>query len=140
MGAGAEVIGEAKPVILFDGVCNLCNSSVQFIINRDPQVKFHFAALQSETGGRLLQSSDLPTQVFQSIVLIKNGTVYQKSDAALEIARQLSGLWPALYAFKIVPPFFRDFVYNQIAKNRYGWFGKKDHCMIPTPQLKSRFL
>lgn len=128
------------PVILFDGVCNLCNGSVLFIIKRDPRSQFYFAALQSDFGNRQLKNFGLPATELNSVLLIKGGTLYQKSNAALEIAKQLSGLWPALYIFKIVPPFLRDGIYTWIARNRYRWFGKKDACMIPTPELKSRFL
>lgn len=129
-----------KQVILFDGICNLCNSSVQFVIQRDADVKFNYAALQSSAGQQILKEHHLPSTDFYSIVLIKDGKVYQRSRAALEIARGLSGLWPLMYAFVIVPPFIRNGVYNWIAKNRYRWFGEKDECMIPTPELKSRFL
>lgn len=128
------------PVILFDGVCNLCNGSVLFIIKRDPKSQFYFAALQSDFGNKQLKNFGLPATELNSVLLIKGGTLYQKSNAALEIAKHLSGLWPALYIFKIIPPFLRDGIYTWIARNRYRWFGKKDTCMIPTPELKSRFL
>ena len=129
-----------KQVILFDGVCNLCNSSVQFVIQRDLSGKFNYAALQSAAGQQLLEAHGLPVSDLYSIILIKDGKAYQRSRAALEVARQLSGLWPLLYVFIIVPPFIRNGVYNWISRNRYRWFGKKDECMIPTPELKSRFL
>lgn len=128
------------PVILFDGVCNLCNGSVLFIIKRDPKSKFYFAALQSDVGSSQLKKFGLPPAELNSVLLIKAGKLYQKSNAALEIAKHLSGLWPALYILKIVPSFLRDGVYSWIARNRYHWFGKKEACMIPTPELKSRFL
>lgn len=136
MGASDSI----ESVILFDGVCNLCNSSVQFIIRRDPKATFRFAALQSEAGQQLLKSFGLSTDSFHSIILIKNGKFLQRSNAALEIAKGLTGLWPLLYGFKLIPAFFRDPLYNLIANNRYRFFGKKDHCMIPTPELKSRFI
>jgi predicted DCC family thiol-disulfide oxidoreductase YuxK len=129
-----------KQIILFDGVCNLCNGAVQFVIKRDRWGKFNYAALQSSSGQQLLKEHHLPLTDFYSIVLIKNGKVYQKSRAALEIARGLSGLWPLLYTFIIVPSFIRNGIYNWISANRYKWFGRKDECMIPTPELKSRFL
>jgi predicted DCC family thiol-disulfide oxidoreductase YuxK len=129
-----------KQIILFDGVCNLCNTSVQFVIQRDTSGKFNYAALQSVAGQKLLKENNLPANEFYSIILIKNGEVFQRSRAALEIARELSGLWPLLYVFVIVPPFIRNGIYNWIAKNRYRWFGRKEECMIPTPELKSRFL
>ncbi len=131
---------EQKRIILFDGLCNLCNGSVQFIINRDSKAYFTFASLQSSFGQYQLHKFGLPTNQLYSVVLIKDGILFQKSNAALEIVRGLDGLWPALYFFKIVPPFLRDWIYGIIAKNRYSWFGKKDACMIPNPELKSRFI
>lgn len=129
-----------KQTILFDGVCNLCNSSVQFVIHRDPHRSFQFAALQSTSGKGLLQEHHLPEGNLYSVILIREGTVYQRSSAALQIARGLTGLWPLLYVFIIVPPLIRNAVYDWIASNRYRWFGEKNECMIPTPELKSRFL
>ena len=131
---------EPNQIILFDGLCNLCNGSVQFIINRDAKKQFRFASLQSSFGNHQLHKFGLATNQLYSIILIKEGRYLQKSNAALEIARNLDGLWPAFYIFKIVPRFLRDWAYDCIAKNRYSWFGKKDSCMIPTPELKSRFL
>lgn len=128
------------PVILFDGVCNLCNSSVQFIIARDAKAQFRFASLQSAYGQRQMSKFNLPASELNSVLLIKDGKLYQKSSAALHIARMLSGAWPLMFAFIIVPPFIRNAVYDFIASNRYKWFGKKDECMIPTPELKSRFI
>jgi predicted DCC family thiol-disulfide oxidoreductase YuxK len=128
------------PVILFDGVCNLCNSSVLFIIKRDPNSRFYFAALQSEFGYAQLKKFDWPGTEMNSVLLIKDNQLYQKSNAALEIARHLNGLWPVLYIFKIIPSFVRDGLYTWVANNRYRWFGKKEACMIPTPELKSRFM
>jgi predicted DCC family thiol-disulfide oxidoreductase YuxK len=127
-------------VILFDGVCNLCNSSVQFIIRHDPDGRFKFAALQSAAGQSLLRDHHLDPSDFTSIVLLLNGGIYQKSRAALEITRRLPGLWPLLYFFIIVPPIIRDRIYDWIAANRYKWFGRTEECMVPTPELRSRFL
>lgn len=137
MGSPAEV---NKPVILFDGVCNLCNGAIQFIIKRDKKNRFQFAALQSAYGQQQLQRLNIPATALQSIVLIDGDKFYQRSKAVLEICRQLRGLWPALYIFKILPGFLRDGVYNFIANHRYRWFGRQDQCMIPTPALKARFL
>ena len=131
---------EANHIILFDGLCNLCNSSVQFIITRDSKKYFKFASLQSSFGTHQLQKFGLPANELYSIIFIEDGRYLQKSNAALEIARNLEGVWPAIYILKIVPRFLRDWAYDLIAKNRYSWFGKKDSCMIPTPELKSRFL
>ncbi len=138
MGSIDPVIPER--IILFDGVCNLCNSSVQFVINRDPKGKFHFAALQSPFAQELLRNHGMLGQELYSIIFIKNGKVYERSRAALEVARNLTGLWPLLYLFVVVPPFIRNAVYDWVAGNRYKWFGERNECMIPTPELKSRFL
>ncbi|MFN8357309.1 MAG: thiol-disulfide oxidoreductase DCC family protein [Spirosomataceae bacterium] len=127
-------------VILFDGVCNFCNNSINFIIDRDPNGVFKFASLQSEVGQQLLNDNGLKTSDFDSIVLLKNGKVFQKSVAALEIARELTAPWSWLYIFKIFPAVLRDFFYDIIAKNRYRWFGKLEACRIPTPDLRARFL
>ena len=129
-----------KSLLLFDGVCNLCNSSVQFILLRDKKDRFRFASLQSDYGQDLLREHNLPTETFNSLVLVENGKVYKKSTAALRIARKLKGLWPLLFAFIIIPPFIRNFVYDIIAKNRYRWFGKKEECMLPRPEWKQKFL
>ncbi|RYD77175.1 MAG: thiol-disulfide oxidoreductase DCC family protein [Sphingobacteriales bacterium] len=128
------------PVILFDAVCNLCNSSVQYVIKNDKDALFKFASLQSNSGQHLLQKHALPQEDFTSFVLIENDTAYIRSTAALRVARRLSGPVKLLYGFIIVPAFIRDAVYNFISKNRYRWFGKKDSCMIPSPGLKQRFL
>lgn len=130
----------AKSVLLFDGVCNLCNSSVQFILARDPKAKFRFASLQSDEGQALLQEFEDRPSDLSSVVLIEDGQLYTRSDAALRVARQLSGGWPLLYAFIVLPRALRDAVYDWIARNRYRWFGKRDSCMIPSPELRSRFL
>jgi len=127
------------PVILFDGVCNLCSGAVQFVIKRDKKNIFRFASLQSSFGQRVLQNCHLSTGNFTSFVLLQNGRVYVKSAAALLVARQLSGFWPLLYAFIIIPSFLRNIVYNVIAANRYKWFGQKEACWIPSPELKIRF-
>jgi len=129
-----------SPIILFDGVCNLCNSSVQFIIQRDPKTIFKFASLQSDTGKNILEKYQLSKDKIYSVILIINNKPYDRSRAALEIARRLSGLWPAMYMFIAVPPFIRNFVYDWISKNRYRWFGVRNECMMPTPEMKQRFL
>jgi predicted DCC family thiol-disulfide oxidoreductase YuxK len=131
---------EEKKIVLFDGVCNLCNRSVQFIIKRDRRKQFHFASLQGKAGQELLQQFNLSTDNLNSFILIENGILYRKSSAALRIARKLSSGWPLLYAFIIIPSFIRDAVYSLIAKNRYKWFGKSESCMLPAPGLKDRFL
>jgi len=129
-----------SPIILFDGVCNLCNGAVQFIIRRDPGARFKLAALQSESGQTLLALHGLTTASFETIVLIEGSTVYTHSTAALHIVRHLSGMWPIMFVFIWLPRPLRDGIYHWISRNRYRWFGKQDACMIPTPELRSRFL
>lgn len=121
-------------------MCNLCSGSVQFIIKRDPAARFRFASLQSAFGQHQLDKFKLSKTDLYSVILLKGEKCFQKSDAALEVARNLNGLWPLLYAFKIIPAVFRDFIYSWIAQNRYAWFGKKTSCWIPTPELRSRFI
>jgi len=129
-----------QPIILFDGICNLCNSAVQFIIKHDNKKLFRFASLQSETGQKLLSEYDLPLNEMNSFILIENGKAYNRSTAALRVAKKLNGILTWLYGFIIIPKIFRDSIYDWIAANRYKWFGKKEECMIPTPELKARFL
>jgi predicted DCC family thiol-disulfide oxidoreductase YuxK len=131
----------SHPIIFFDGVCNLCNASVQFIINHDPKGRFHFAALQSRLGEELMLKEQMPVDEYQSILLLEpDGRVFKRSTAALRIARKLSGLWPMMYLFIAIPAFIRNPIYDFIAKNRYKWFGKRESCMFPTPEIKSRFV
>jgi predicted DCC family thiol-disulfide oxidoreductase YuxK len=129
-----------KPIILFDGICNLCNGAVQFVIKHDPAGIFVFASIQSNIGQKLLQTYQLPINNFNSFVLIQNNEAFTKSTAALKVSKQLKGAVKLLYGFIIVPAFIRNAVYNTIAKNRYKWFGKKEACMVPSPSLQSRFL
>ncbi|MDQ3289746.1 MAG: thiol-disulfide oxidoreductase DCC family protein [Bacteroidota bacterium] len=132
---------EASPaIILFDGVCNLCNGFVQFVIRYDQKKYFRFAALQSEAGHKVLQGVQYSNYAFDTVVLVENGKYYTRSTAALRILRHLSGGWPLAYAAIILPAFLRDFIYAGIAKNRYRWFGKQESCLLPTPELKLRFL
>lgn len=127
-------------ILLFDGVCNLCNSSINFVIKHDKNDVFRFTALQEEPGKSLLKQYSIDPKDTDSIVLIENGKAYVKSSAALKAAKHLDGGWPLLYGFIIIPAFIRNVVYDFIAKNRYKWYGKKDSCMIPTPELKAKFL
>lgn len=127
------------PVVLFDGVCNLCNTSITFIIRHDPTGIFRFAPLQSDHGERLLQGFRARPKG-DSVVLILGDRYFVKTSAALRIAIRLSGLWPMMGIFLIFPAFLRDPVYDLIARYRYQWFGKRESCMIPTPELRSRFL
>jgi len=133
-------MNKTKKIILFDGVCNLCNKSVTCVIKRDKKDVFRYAALQNEAGQRLVKKHDIDTSKTDSIILVDGDRAYTKSTAALKIARHLGGGYPLLYGFMIVPNFIRNWVYDYIAKNRYKWYGKKESCMIPTPELKSKFL
>lgn len=131
---------ENKSIILFDGVCNLCNSTVQFVIKTDKKKIFRFASLQSEFGQSILAKYHLNTTALSSLVLLEGDRVYTKSTGALRIARKLQFPFNLFYIFIMVPPFIRDAVYNYIAKNRYKWFGKEEACWVPTPELKERFV
>jgi len=130
----------SHPVVLFDGVCNLCNGSVQFILKRDPQGRFRFASLQSEPGRRLMTEHGLDPDALSSVVVVEEGRVWKESSAALRIARHLPGAWKLLRVFTLVPRPLRDAAYRLIARNRYRWFGKMEACWLPTPELKGRFL
>jgi predicted DCC family thiol-disulfide oxidoreductase YuxK len=127
------------PVILFDGVCNFCDASVQFILKRDHHEVFYFASQQSEVGQTLLEKYNVPGEI-ESIVLIENDKAYFKSAAALRISRHLRGAWKLLSILMIIPSPIRNFVYDLIARNRYKWFGKKDSCMLPPENVRKRFL
>jgi predicted DCC family thiol-disulfide oxidoreductase YuxK len=131
-------IDPGTPIVLFDGVCNLCHGVVQFVIRHDPNARFRFASQQSEAGRALLESHQLPEMT--SVVLILNGRALLKSDAVLELARLLPAPWTWAVAFKFVPMRLRDFVYDLVARSRYSIFGKKDACWLPTPDLRGRFL
>jgi predicted DCC family thiol-disulfide oxidoreductase YuxK len=135
-----DLIAEHPYIIFFDGVCNFCDSSVQFIIARDPSHKFRYASLQSDTGQTALRHYGLPEGEINSVLLIEHGQLHQESDAALRIARQLNGLWPMFYIFWWLPRFMRDGVYRLIARNRYRWFGQKESCRIPSPEERVLFL
>jgi len=127
-------------LILFDGYCNLCSGTVQFILKHDRKAKFCFASLQSENGKALLQKHQLPTDSFGTFVLVENNTVFTKSTAALRIVKSLSGMWPLLYVAIIIPRFLRDAIYNLVARNRYKWFGRRDSCWMPDSKWKDRFI
>jgi predicted DCC family thiol-disulfide oxidoreductase YuxK len=126
--------------MLFDGVCNLCNATVDFVIRRDRRGAFRFASLQSAAGRALLGKHGLPPDVLDSIVLLDDDGAHTRSTAALRIARRLGGAWPLLYAFIIIPRPFRDLVYDFIGRRRYRWFGKRDTCRVPTPAEHERFI
>ena len=141
--ASASGSGEATDVgavVLFDGVCNLCNGWVNFVIDRDPAVRIKFAALQSDPGKLLLAKHKIADSYLDSIVLIEGGAAYFKSTAVLRASRHLRFPWRVLKVFLIVPRPLRDLVYRGIAKRRYRWFGKREACRVPTPELQAHFL
>ena len=127
-------------IVLFDGVCNFCNGSVNFIIARDPEGYFKFAPLQSKIGEKLLAEYKINKNLTDSVILIENNRAYTHSTAVVQIARKLSGASRWLYGFVVVPKFVRDFFYKLFARNRYKIFGKKDSCPTPTPEIRRRFL
>lgn len=131
---------DKKNIILFDGVCNLCNKSAQFILKHDKKKHFLFASLQSDAAVNLLLQFNSNISNLSSIILIENGKVYEKSTAVLRIARNLSPVWNLFYYFIFLPIKFRDYLYDFVARNRYRWFGKSEHCLINTPQNANRFI
>lgn len=136
-----ENLPDNKKIVLFDGVCNLCNDAIQRIIKHDKKDIFRFASLQSEIGKKLVEERGLDPEELDSIIMIDPGVAYyRKSTAALEISRDMAGGYSLLKNFLFLPEGLRDGIYDFIANNRYKWFGKKDQCMIPTPELRSKFL
>ncbi len=133
-------LSEGHPIVLFDGLCNLCDGFVQFVMKRDKAEAFRFAPLQSEAGRTLLHHFNLDENAMDTVILIENSAMHTKSTAALRTVRNIGGVWGLAYVFIILPKFIRNRVYDFIAKNRYRWFGKKDACMIPTPEVRARFL
>jgi len=131
---------DENPIILFDGVCNFCDAAINFVLKQDKKGVFRFAPLQSEAGQRILRQYNLPIKDFESFVLIDAGKVYKKSAASLRVLNNLAWYWKVSQIFWIVPRFIRNAIYDFIAKNRYKWFGKKEECMIPTPEVRNRFL
>lgn len=131
---------QLSSVILFDGVCNLCNGFVNFVIARDPAGRFRFGPLQSPAAQRLLGSIDSRESWPDSLVFVDNGRIWTRSAAALRVARGLTFPWPLVYVFVVVPRPLRDWIYNRVARNRYRWFGKQAVCMMPTPALRARFI
>ena len=133
-------VTKKKAIILFDGVCNLCNASVQFILKYDDKNQFLFAPLQSDAGRKLLLQFNVENINLMSIVLIEDDKVYEKSTAVLRIGKKLRAPWNFLYSFIIIPKAMRDYIYYFIAKNRYKWFGKKDTCLPVSSKYKNRFI
>ena len=127
-------------LVLFDGVCNLCNALVQFVIRHDPKAKFRFAAIQSDIGRTIFQKYGMDPVDLQTFVFISDNQVFLRSSAAIAVASRFGGAWRMCAIFWLIPRFVRDAVYSAIAKNRYRWFGRKETCMIPTPGIEKRFL
>ena len=139
----AETAENASPthqLILFDGVCNLCNGFVQFVIERDPDGRFQFGALQSAAAQRVLDQHHASSPLLDSVVLLEEGRVFNGSTAALRIVRRLRFPWPLAASLLLIPRPLRDWIYAGVARRRYRWFGKREHCMVPTPALRSRFI
>jgi len=136
-----ENLPKDKKIILFDGICNLCDATVQFIIKRDKKDMYRFVALQSELGQQIIKHIGIDTSKTDSIILYEPGhAYYYKAEAAIKIATQLGGFFPLMGTFSILPAWLSNKVYDYVAKNRYKWYGKKDECMIPTPEMKAKFL
>jgi len=133
-------IMQNKSIVLIDGVCHLCQGLIRFIIPRDPKAKFLFAPLQSEIAAKLMSEAGLQPGQLNTVVLLENGAYYTESAAVLRIARRLRWAWPAAYIFIIVPRPIRNTLYRYVARNRYRWFGRDEQCLLPTPEIKQRFL
>jgi predicted DCC family thiol-disulfide oxidoreductase YuxK len=131
---------EPSPVIYFDGVCNLCTGSVQFVLKRDKKKIFRFASLQGEGGRKLLKDYQLPALNYKTFIVEEGGKIFTRSTAALRVFKHLGGAWSLLYVFIIIPAFIRDAVYNFVSNNRYSWFGKTDECWLPKAEWKNRFI
>jgi predicted DCC family thiol-disulfide oxidoreductase YuxK len=129
-----------QPLIIFDGVCNLCEYSVKFIVKNDRQARFKFVSAQSDKGKELQRLHGVDTFKDGSVILLKNDQVYVKSDAAVEISKDFEGLLRFLHVIKFIPKPVRDLIYSIISKNRYRWFGRKNHCLLPDKNIKDRFL
>ncbi len=127
-------------IVFFDGVCNFCNYWVSFAIKRDRKKKLKFTTLQGKTTKELFEQYKINITSLNSVILIDKGKVYTQSSAAIRICKYLNGGWKLFYGLMIIPKFIRDFFYNIIARNRYKWYGKRDECMVPTPELRERFL
>lgn len=135
-----QLIHGKHSIVLVDGVCHFCQGLTKIIIARDPKGQFHFASIQSDIGQALLKRGGIPTDTMDTFVLIEDGKYYTRSTGALRIARKLRFPWPLMFAFIIVPKPLRNAVYNYVAQNRYRWFGKSDQCMLPTPEIRERFV
>lgn len=133
-------MADHRPILLFDGVCNLCNGSVHFVLKHEKGNELKFGHLQSEEARSLLKGSNFDPSELSSLVFVYNGWIHRKSNAAFELAKYLKTPWSWVRIFSILPTFLTDIVYDFIARNRYSWFGKTDQCVVPTPDLRARFL
>ncbi|MDQ3110919.1 MAG: DCC1-like thiol-disulfide oxidoreductase family protein [Bacteroidota bacterium] len=133
-------MSNSHAIVMFDGVCNFCNDRINFIIRHDKKDYFRFVTLQSDLGKKILADHGIVMPDPDTFILVENGKTYDRTTAALRIVKSLEGLWPALYVFIIVPAFLRDIVYKVVAKNRYKWWGERESCMIPTPEIRKKFL
>ena len=131
---------DPNPIILFDGVCNFCNRSVNFVIKHDRRGYFRFAPLQTSKGGEIARRHGIDPEQLDTFVLVENGRAYRKSGGALRVARRLGGPYALAYGLIGVPPFMRDLFYDWFARRRYRWFGKRDECMVPSPEVRERFV
>ena len=139
MQKNASNIKLTNPIVLFDGVCKFCNTSVQFVLAYNREENIHFSPLQSDFAKQLLTQFNLSSEDINTVVFIENGKAYTKSSAVFHISKHLTYPWKALYHFKHIPKNITDWIYGLIAKNRYSWFGKKNQCMIPKPEWRERF-
>ena len=140
MTSAAQIAADPNPILLFDGVCNLCNGAVRFAIARDPRARLRFAPLQSDAGRALLLRHDLPPDALETVVLVDGEGVHTRSTAMLRLLRELGPPWSWLWPLVAIPRPLRDALYGWVARNRYRWFGRRAECMIPTPEQRARFL
>jgi len=131
---------DEHPIVLFDGVCNLCNGFVQFLIPRDSEGRLRYASLQSEFGQQIRDHAGLSTDDLESVILVDDGLVYTKSDAVIRIGEQLGGIFRVASLGQLVPRRLRDWLYDFVAANRYDWFGQKEQCMLPDDDVSDRFI
>ncbi|NOU59506.1 thiol-disulfide oxidoreductase DCC family protein [Marinifilum caeruleilacunae] len=139
MHKNASDIKVTNPIVLFDGVCNFCNTSVRFVLAYNKNENIHFSPLQSDFAKQLLAEHHLSAEDMDTVVFVENNMAYTRSSAAFQIAKHLSNPWKAIHYFRFIPKNITDWIYNLIARNRYSWFGKKDRCMVPKPEWMERF-
>ena len=140
VGMKSQTGADPYSIVLFDGVCNFCNRSVNFVIKHDRRGYFRFGPLQTAKGGEIARRHGIDPEQLDTFVLVENGRAYRKSGGALRVARRLGGVYALAYGLIVVPPFVRDFFYDSFARRRYRWFGKRDECMVPSQEVRERFL